>query len=163
MNMPRWINILTQSLLLVCQIINQFFEIIPAKYKTAALIAMAMVQGVVAIIAHSYNPDGTNAALPWTDPKVIATARPLRPGGAGAIFMFALLISLVAGCALTQAVDKLEGEELLKLVKQENSQGCVSAWINGAHLGVAGAMRVIATWGKTPPDVRLCTGQVTTP
>ncbi len=153
--MPRWINIFTQCLLLVCQVVNQFFEILPAKYKTAALVTMAMVQGAVAIIAHSYNPNGTNAALPWTDPKVIATTgRPPRPGGAGAVFMFTLLISLATGCAFPMA-GGMDSSQTLEIMKAQNARGCLFIRGSATPWASAGFM-AIGTWGTDPPPYNEC-------
>lgn len=51
------------------------------------------------------------------------------------------------GCATSTMAD---------LLKQENSSGCLSGWISGSHLGMAGNLRVLAMWGSTPPDPAAC-------
>jgi len=71
-----------------------------------------------------------------------------------------LVLATLAGCALTQAAEKLDGAQLLDLVKQENSAGCIMGSVSGAHLGVAGVVRVIAVWGKSPPDPATCLRQL---
>lgn len=68
------------------------------------------------------------------------------------VLLLVWLVWMAAGCAILSASEKLEGVDLLELVKQENSQGCFRGTLTGSHLGASGLVYVWATWGKSPPD-----------
>jgi len=66
--MKRWVNILAQAAGVIGQLVIPAFVANPkSAAKYAAIIAA--VQGIAAIIAHNYNPDGTPAALPYQPNK----------------------------------------------------------------------------------------------
>jgi hypothetical protein len=66
--MPRWVSILAQTLGFVVQGVNQFGGFIPPEYHLPIALAVGAAQGVMGIIAHSFNPDGTPATLPYVKP-----------------------------------------------------------------------------------------------
>jgi hypothetical protein len=62
------VNAVVQALALALQGLNQVMDFLPAKAKFWAMIAITAIQGVVAILAHFSNPDGTPAAAPYIKP-----------------------------------------------------------------------------------------------
>ena len=79
------------------------------------------------------------------------------------VILSGLLLVLAGGCALMQAADRLDGAQLLEVVKAERSSGCIAGWVNGSHLGAAGRVRVLALWGPKPPEVAQCLGALVLP
>ncbi len=84
--MPRWINILLQISTLLTGAGNNFTQIVPDQYKSTVNVMLMMFSGIVAIIAHNYNPDGTKAStapLPTTvvvapeDTKTVVVHEPV--------------------------------------------------------------------------------------
>lgn len=68
--MPRWVSILVQSVGMIAQVVN--VELFPKDYRIMIMTGIAVIQGITGIIAHSYNPDGTNAScayVPKCEPK----------------------------------------------------------------------------------------------
>lgn len=59
------VNSLLQMLLLVVQAINASSELLQGKAKFFALVALSAVQGLISVLAHFKNPDGTPAAQPY--------------------------------------------------------------------------------------------------
>lgn len=65
-------NILLQSLLTLSQLIVQFGSLVPDEYKHFVAFITTLIQALIALISHHYNPDGTNAQLPYIPPSVIS-------------------------------------------------------------------------------------------
>jgi hypothetical protein len=63
------LNAVVQLLALAGQGIVQVQDMLPPKGKFWAAVALAGVQGVVGVLAHFANPDGTPAALPYQEKK----------------------------------------------------------------------------------------------
>jgi hypothetical protein len=59
------VNSTIQLLALVAQGINAVSDLLPPRGKFYAAVALAAVQGVVGVLAHFSNPDGTHATQPW--------------------------------------------------------------------------------------------------
>ncbi len=55
------VNVIIQMLALAAQGINATQDLLPAKGKFWAMVALSAVQGVTAVLAHFSNPDGTSA------------------------------------------------------------------------------------------------------
>ena len=55
------INVAIQMLALVAQGLNVSVDLLPAKGKFWAMVALSAVQGSAAVLAHFANPDGTPA------------------------------------------------------------------------------------------------------
>jgi hypothetical protein len=62
--MKRWWNITTQSLAFVLQAIVPSLPLKPEQRMLTHTI-VAGLQGIVAIIAHNYNPDGTTVKVAY--------------------------------------------------------------------------------------------------
>jgi hypothetical protein len=60
------VNIMIQCLALVAQLLNGITEMVLPEKKPYLAIAIMAVQGIVAILAHTRNPDGSRAELPYT-------------------------------------------------------------------------------------------------
>ena len=58
-------NLVVQVAALVVQAANQVFDLLPAKGKFWAAVAVAAAQGVAGVAAHFANPDGSSAKKPW--------------------------------------------------------------------------------------------------
>ena len=67
--MPRWLNILIQVSATIAQVWQITSEAITWEDAQKIGAAIAALQVVVAALAHSYNPDGTPAAVAYTPPK----------------------------------------------------------------------------------------------
>jgi hypothetical protein len=96
--MPRWVNILIQAIAMLGQVSNQFFDAIPQRWKMPVMIGLALGQGLVAILANSYNPDGTRAVTAYVPPGAIAKILPNAVTKVGIV----LACVLVSGCATLQ-------------------------------------------------------------
>lgn len=59
------VNSVIQVLVLIAQGINAVSDLLPPRGKFYAAVALAAVQGVVGVLAHFSNPDGTRATQPW--------------------------------------------------------------------------------------------------
>lgn len=59
------VNSVIQLLALIAQGINAVSDLLPPRGKFYAAVALAAVQGVVGVLAHFSNPDGTHATQPW--------------------------------------------------------------------------------------------------
>jgi hypothetical protein len=59
------VNSTIQLLALIAQGINAVSDLLPPRGKFYAAVALAAVQGVVGVLAHFSNPDGTHATQPW--------------------------------------------------------------------------------------------------
>ena len=59
------VNVAIQMLALVAQGINATQELLPGRGKFWAMVVLSVVQGVVAVLAHFANPDGTPAEAPY--------------------------------------------------------------------------------------------------
>jgi len=59
------VNTAIQLLALCAQGINAVSDLLPPRGKFYAAVALAAVQGVVGVLAHFSNPDGTDAMQPW--------------------------------------------------------------------------------------------------
>jgi hypothetical protein len=64
-------------------------------------------------------------------------------------FFYLVTALLLAGCAITQASQKLEGADLKEIVALENFQGCIYANVTGSYIGAAGQFRIIGSIGRT--------------
>ena len=66
--MKRWLNVILQSSGFVAQVILPTFVFNPQSeaiaYGTTAAV-VAAVQAIAGVVAHSYNPDGTVAAIAY--------------------------------------------------------------------------------------------------
>jgi hypothetical protein len=62
------VNSLIQILAMVGQYGNQVSDFLPAKGKFWAAVGIAAVQGIVGVLAHFKNPDGTSAAEAYYSP-----------------------------------------------------------------------------------------------
>lgn len=59
------VNAILQALMLALQMLNQAQDMLPPKGKFWAMIAISALQGVVAVLSHFSNPDGTPASTPY--------------------------------------------------------------------------------------------------
>ena len=66
--MTRTWNIVIQLVALAGQVVNQFGSLIPPARRDAVAAGLAIAQGIVAVVAHSYNPDGTSAGVAYQRP-----------------------------------------------------------------------------------------------
>jgi hypothetical protein len=67
--MKRSWNTLFQVLATSTQLLNLYSPIIPPKYLGLTAAILSAIQGTAAVIAHSFNPDGTAAVLPYVPPQ----------------------------------------------------------------------------------------------
>ena len=128
--MPRWVNILTQVLLLVAQMSNQFFDVLKlqADYRTAIMLALGFVQALIGIVAHEYNPDGTPAVTAYVPPGTIAKILPL------------ILVALILpGCATGMGVTGMSASQLTEFAKIKDS---TLTCVKGMYAGVT----IVATF-----------------
>lgn len=63
------INMILQILMTAGQAGNAILDFVPAKTKPAVAAGLGIIQGVVGLIAHFSNPDGTNAKVAYIPPK----------------------------------------------------------------------------------------------
>ena len=68
-NMKFSVNVAIQMLALVAQGLMQTQDLLPPRGKFWAMAVLSAVQGVVAVLAHFRNPDGTPAAAPYIPSK----------------------------------------------------------------------------------------------
>ena len=59
------VNSIIQTLMLAMQGLNQASDVLPPKAKFWAMLAMSAMQGVVGVMAHFVNPDGTSAKVAY--------------------------------------------------------------------------------------------------
>ena len=59
------VNSIIQTLMLAMQGLNQASDVLPPKAKFWAMLAISAMQGVVGIMAHFVNPDGTSAKVAY--------------------------------------------------------------------------------------------------
>ena len=59
------VNVVFQMLALVAQGLMQMQELLPPRGKFWAVVVLSGVQGVVGVLAHFRNPDGTPAEAAW--------------------------------------------------------------------------------------------------
>jgi hypothetical protein len=59
------VNVMIQMLALAAQGINATQDLLPGKGKFWAMVALSVVQGATAVLAHFANPDGTPAEAPY--------------------------------------------------------------------------------------------------
>jgi len=59
------VNTVIQLFALCAQGINAVSDLLPPRGKFYAAVALAAVQGIVGVLAHFANPDGTPAVQPW--------------------------------------------------------------------------------------------------
>ena len=67
--MPRYINILLQVSSLLTASANNFTGIVPQKYQASVNLGLLLFSGIVGIIAHSYNTDGTPQSTAYVKPE----------------------------------------------------------------------------------------------
>lgn len=65
MNLTLSVNSILQILLLISQGLNQAMDILSPKMKFWAMVAMSATQGLIAVLAHFVNPDGTSAKVAY--------------------------------------------------------------------------------------------------
>ena len=58
-------NTIIQTLMLAMQGLNQASDVLPPRGKFWAMIAMSGIQGVVGVMAHFVNPDGTSSKVAY--------------------------------------------------------------------------------------------------
>lgn len=63
--MKRWLNIMFQIVGTTAQGFNIAGGFIPPKYQLAIATGIGAAQAVISVIAHNYNPDGTNAVTSY--------------------------------------------------------------------------------------------------
>jgi hypothetical protein len=63
------LNAVVQLLALAGQGIVQVQDMLPPRGKFWAAVSLAAVQGLVGVLAHFANPDGTPASQPYTEAK----------------------------------------------------------------------------------------------
>jgi hypothetical protein len=63
LNMKLSVNVIAQALALALQALNQVSDLLPGKAKFWALVAITAIQGVVGILAHFSNTNGTPQAV----------------------------------------------------------------------------------------------------
>ena len=63
------VNAIVQALMLIMQGLNQASGLLPEKGKFYAMVAMSAIQGIVAVMAHFVNPDGTTAKVAYIPPS----------------------------------------------------------------------------------------------
>jgi hypothetical protein len=74
------VNVTIQILALVGQLLNGVLDVVPAEKKIYVAFAIMMVQGIVGILAHQVNADGTPQTQAYVSKReVIALPAPL-PG-----------------------------------------------------------------------------------
>ena len=61
--MTRAVNIIFQVAALIVQSANQFSELVPVEYRHYVALVLGIAQAIVALKAHSVNPDGTPASV----------------------------------------------------------------------------------------------------
>ncbi len=59
------VNAVVQILGTALQGLNTVVDLLPARGRFWAFVAVSAIQGVVGILAHFSNPDGTSAAAPY--------------------------------------------------------------------------------------------------
>ena len=59
------VNSIIQTLMLAMQGLNQASDVLPPKAKFWAMIGISALQGVVGVMAHFVNPDGTSAKVAY--------------------------------------------------------------------------------------------------
>lgn len=69
--MTRSLNISIQILLLLGQVLNMLLPTLHPEHRIYATVGIAFVQGIAAILAHSYNPDGTPAKVAYDPPPKV--------------------------------------------------------------------------------------------
>lgn len=67
--LTRKANLIFQIVALAAQMANGVLPILSPDGKVIALAVIGFLQGVVAILAHGVNPDGTPASVAFIDPK----------------------------------------------------------------------------------------------
>jgi hypothetical protein len=65
MRIKMTVNVLIQVLALVCQLLNGLSDVVSPDKKPYIGLAIMAGQGIVAILAHRSNPDGTSVQLPY--------------------------------------------------------------------------------------------------
>ena len=58
-------NKFIQTSVTITQVVNITAPIVPDKYKPVAAGVLGILQGITAIVAHNYNPDGTPAKVAY--------------------------------------------------------------------------------------------------
>jgi len=67
--MKRSWNTIFQIIATSSQVLNLYAPIIPPKYVGLTAAILSAVQGTAAVIAHSFNPDGTPAETKYVPPQ----------------------------------------------------------------------------------------------
>lgn len=67
--MTRWWNVIIQLVLAGGQIVNLLEPVLKPEHKIYAMTAISVMQVVVSIIAHEFNPDGTPAQMAYRPGK----------------------------------------------------------------------------------------------
>ena len=65
------INVILQVLALIAQGLNQVSGIVPMKYQFYVAVAISIVQGIIAVMAHFANTDGTPQVLGMTETQTV--------------------------------------------------------------------------------------------
>ena len=66
--MKRFTNILLQIVGTATSAYTVFGGFVPPKYQGQLVTGVSLAQGIAALVAHHYNPDGTNAKTAYVPP-----------------------------------------------------------------------------------------------
>lgn len=69
MKLKRRYTIYTAVIMLVVNVLNQYGDTFPVGVQTYIPIGSTVLVGVVGILAHNFNPDGTPAVRPHLPPR----------------------------------------------------------------------------------------------
>lgn len=65
LGMKLSVNSIVQTLMLALQGLNQISDILPLKGKFWVMIGISAIQGIIGVMAHFVNPDGTSAKVAY--------------------------------------------------------------------------------------------------
>lgn len=63
--MKRWFNISAQIVAIVAQATSALTPILSPKGKIISATAIGVLQAIIGVLAHEFNPDGTDARTPY--------------------------------------------------------------------------------------------------
>lgn len=58
------VGAVTQTLLLAIQALNQVGDLVPVKWRVAVAVAISILQGIIGVLQHFSNPDGSPSKEP---------------------------------------------------------------------------------------------------
>jgi hypothetical protein len=65
MKLTRNINIVVQVLAVALQVGNYILPVVPASTKPTISAILGIIQLIIGVVAHGFNPDGSPATLPY--------------------------------------------------------------------------------------------------